>query len=92
MINKLSGHIVWHGTNQESMDLLAAIQHNCTCSMNDAALRDGACPAHQMLVESQQLLDRLLFARSIAEQLKREEFGTPRMKTGRRSRRATRKE
>jgi hypothetical protein len=92
MINKLSRQIVWHGTNQEALDLLGAVQHNCTCSVDDAAVLRDVCPAHQMLVEGQRLLDGLLFARSIAARLQREEFGSTRVKTSRRSRRVTRKQ
>ena len=59
-------HSVWHGTSQEASDLFNAVAHNCTCEMRDGAIRQKLCAAHAM-IEDQRELDRLLFARYMAE-------------------------
>lgn len=56
-------HIVWRGTWQETLDLLAAVQDHCSCTLDQRGVRRTTCPAHRMLVEDQHVLDRLLFAR-----------------------------
>ncbi len=62
---------IWHGSIDEGSTLMAAIEHNCTCdSLAHNAPRCGACA----LVTDQRILDRLLFARRIAQRLLAEEF------------------
>jgi hypothetical protein len=65
--------VIWRGTPAESKALVDAVDHNCACEfwMN---VRLSCCPAHRMLVEDQRALDGLLFARRIADQLRREEW------------------
>ncbi len=65
--------VIWRGTAAESQALVNAVDHNCTCQfwMN---VRITCCPAHRMMVEDQRALDGLLFARRIADRLRREEW------------------
>ena len=66
--------IIWHGTQQDSFDLVNAIARNCTCSFNGAGARVATCAPHHMLSDDQRALDGLLFARSIVERLRAEEW------------------
>jgi hypothetical protein len=66
--------ISWHGTQQESRALVDAISRNCTCEFGLMAVRLTTCAAHRMLIEDQRAMDGLLFARRMADRLKREEF------------------
>jgi hypothetical protein len=67
---------VWHGTQQESVDLLAAVGTHCTCQVTRAGVRCTTCPAHSMLVEEQRALDGLVFARRcLRDRLRGEEWG-----------------
>ena len=65
--------VIWRGTAAESQALVDAIDHNCTCEFW-RNVRLTCCPAHRMLVEDQRALDGLLFARRIADRLRREEW------------------
>jgi hypothetical protein len=68
---------VWHGTQTESFDLMAAVGRNCTCEIASVTgMRLSTCPPHQMLDEDQRALDGLLFMRRMAERLQREERDT----------------
>ena len=66
--------VVWHGTQQESFDLVNAIARNCTCEFGLMGVRLATCAPHRMLTEDQRALNGLLFARRMAERLSREEF------------------
>ena len=66
--------VVWHGTQAETVELLRALSHNCTCVVSADGVRLSTCPPHQLLVDDQRAIDGLLFARRIADQLKAEEF------------------
>ena len=66
--------VVWHGTQQESFDLVNAIARNCTCEFGLMGVRLATCAPHRMLTEDQRALNGLLFARRMAERLRREEF------------------
>ena len=76
--------VVWHGTQQESFDLVNAIARNCTCEFGLMGVRLATCAPHRMLTEDQRALNGLLFARRMAERLHREEFS--RARTANRSR------
>jgi hypothetical protein len=66
--------VVWHGTQQESFDLVNAIARNCTCEFGLMGVRLATCAPHRMLTEDQRALNGLLFARRMQERLHREEF------------------
>ena len=68
--------VVWHGTQQESFDLVNAIARNCTCEFGLMGVRLATCAPHRMLTEDQRALNGLLFARRMQERLRREEFST----------------
>jgi hypothetical protein len=72
----MAGEVLWHGTQRDSFDLVSAIAHNCTCEFGLMGVRLSTCSAHRMLEEDQRALDGLLFVRSMAERLQREEFST----------------
>jgi hypothetical protein len=78
--NATKGHtimamqVVWHGSQQESFDLVNAIARNCTCEFGLMGVRLATCAPHRMLTEDQRALNGLLFARRMAERLRREEF------------------
>ena len=78
--------VVWHGTQQESFDLVNAIARNCTCEFGLLGVRLATCAPHRMLTEDQRALNGLLFARRMAERLRREEFSRVRTATTNRSR------
>jgi len=65
--------VIWRGTPAESHALADAVDHNCACEFW-MDVRLTCCPAHRMLVEDQRALDGLLFARRIADRLRREEW------------------
>jgi hypothetical protein len=80
--------VIWHGTQQESFDLVNAIARNCTCEFGLMGVRLATCAPHRMLTEDQRALNGLLFARRLAERLRREELsrvkttpGAPRART-----------
>ena len=70
----MSMQVVWHGTQQESFDLVNAIARNCTCEFGLMCVRLATCAPHRMLTEDQRALNGLLFARRMAERLNTEEF------------------
>ncbi|MBV9322156.1 MAG: hypothetical protein JO352_00030 [Chloroflexi bacterium] len=66
--------LIWNGTPEERLELLAAVQHNCTCTIDVHGARVSVCEAHTMLVQHQRVLNGLLFARRIAQRFIREEW------------------
>ena len=64
---------VWHGTRQESLELLHAVRQHCACEVK-AGVMVATCPAHAMLAHDQRAVDGLLFMRHMAERLLAEEF------------------
>ena len=66
--------ITWHGTHEESLALISAIRHSCTCEFGLQNVRQSVCAAHEMLARDQRALDGLLFARRMAKRLLEEEF------------------
>src|ERR1051325_10939270 len=66
--------VVWHGTQQESFDLVNAIAHHCSCEFGLMGVRLATCAPHRMLTEDQRALNGLLFARRMSERLRHEEF------------------
>jgi hypothetical protein len=66
--------VVWHGTQQESFDLVNAIARNCTCEFGLMGVRIATCAPHRMLTEDQRALNGLLFARRMADRLRQEEL------------------
>ena|SRR5438105_1725460 len=75
--------VVWHGTQQESFDLVNAIARNCTCEFGLMGVRLATCAPHRMLTEDQRALNGLLFARRMAERLRHEEFTRAKTTTSR---------
>ncbi|MBV9597977.1 MAG: hypothetical protein JOZ87_14035 [Chloroflexi bacterium] len=67
-------HVIWNGTQQEALALVNALSQHCTCEFGATGARLSTCPVHRMLLEEQRTLDGLLFARHLAERLRREEF------------------
>jgi hypothetical protein len=72
----MGNEISWHGTQQDSFDLMNALARNCTCEFGLMGKRLTTCGVHRMLVEDQRALNGLLFVRSMVERLLREEFST----------------
>jgi len=72
----MTSEVLWHGTQQDAFELATAIGRNCTCEFGIMGVRLSTCSAHNMLVEDQRALDGLLFVRSMAARLQREEFST----------------
>lgn len=66
--------VIFHGTELERDDLLTAIKNNCACEFGLGGARVSTCPPHQMLVEDQKVVDRLVFERRINDRLRAEEF------------------
>ena len=69
--------VLWHGSQQESFDLINSIARNCTCDFGPMGVRLSTCSPHRMLMDDQRALDGLLFVRRMAERLRAEEWGTP---------------
>lgn len=78
--------VVWHGTQQESFDLVNAIARNCTCEFGLMGVRLATCAPHRMLTEDQRALNGLLFARRMQERLRREEFSRAKSASSNRTR------
>ena len=81
--------VVWHGSQQESFDLVNAIARNCTCEFGLMGVRLATCAPHRMLTEDQRALNGLLFARRMAERLRHEEFSRARSPQNARTRSLT---
>jgi hypothetical protein len=69
---------VWNGTQQESIDLVAAVNRNCTCQIGSDGQRTETCAPHRMMLDDQRALNGLLFFRQIAQRLQKEEFSRAR--------------
>ncbi len=67
---------MWHGTERESSELLAAVARNCACSYAYGGKRIATCAAHHMLLVDQRALDGLLFERRMTTRLQQEEWTT----------------
>jgi hypothetical protein len=65
--------IVWHGTRQESLELLHAVRQHCTCEVEQGRIVT-TCAAHTMVARDQRAVDGLLFMRRMVERLLAEEF------------------
>jgi hypothetical protein len=65
--------VVWHGTADEALALLAVVNEHCTCRRVNQRVM-AVCPTHQMLSREQRAIDGLLFMRRMAERLIVEEF------------------
>jgi hypothetical protein len=64
--------VTWHGRAAEYRDLVSAVGRNCCCEYGMGARTQ--CAAHHMIAEDQRALDGLLFARRMADRLRREEW------------------
>ena len=64
----------WHGTQAEAEELAVVADRNCLCQFNTSGYREASCQLHEMLAWDQHFLDRLLFARRIADRLRQEEW------------------
>jgi hypothetical protein len=62
----------WVGTDFELLEFLNAIRRNCTCT----DVIGGSCAAHELAQADQATINRLIFARRIADRLCREEWRT----------------
>jgi hypothetical protein len=69
----MSSDVRWGGTQQERLDLIDAVSRHCTCQFGLMGVLLTACAPHRMLKDDQRSLDGLLFARHLAERLRREE-------------------
>jgi len=65
---------IWHGTQQESLELANAVANNCACTFGEMGQVLTVCGAHTMLIEDQRALNGLLFVRRMAERLLASEF------------------
>jgi hypothetical protein len=65
---------IWHGSEAETVELLRAIAHNCSCEFTSTGEQRGCCSAHTMLAHDQRALDGLLFARRMVTQWRSEEW------------------
>ncbi len=65
---------VWHGSQEEALDLLQALSRHCACVINAEGLRLSTCSTHRMLTDDQRAIDGLLWARRIRARLQAEEF------------------
>jgi hypothetical protein len=74
MENQITTEPSWHGTEDERLDLLYAIAHNCDCAVDSMGVQLEACASHHMLINDQRALDGLLFGRHMVDYLKRQEF------------------
>jgi hypothetical protein len=67
---------VWHGTEEQTLALLQAVEHNCNCRRRRGKEGRSFCDAHLMLMSNQRALDGLLFVKGLAARLRAEEWGT----------------
>ncbi len=63
----------WHGTVDELRDLVAAGRRHCLCQLAPGGSVLALCTVHRMIRQDQRVLDGLVFARRIAQQLIQEE-------------------
>jgi hypothetical protein len=64
---------IWHGTNDEALALLQALNEHCKCRV-ETERTVAPCPSHHMLARDQRAVDGLLFMRRMAARLLAEEF------------------
>jgi hypothetical protein len=74
----MSTHTVWHGTPEESLALAEAIARYCACEFGTLGVRLSMCGPHRIMMEDQRAVNGLLFARRMADCLRREELSTTR--------------
>ena len=68
-----ASHVTWHGTENESLELLVSLSQHCACEYTRQGERTAVCSSHRLL-EDQRALDGLVFARRIRATLMREEL------------------
>jgi hypothetical protein len=73
----MSVHLIWHGTETEMQELIAAVVANCGCT---SAILEK-CGAHRMLFEDQRALNGLLWARRLKDQRRYQEWNVPAMRS-----------
>jgi hypothetical protein len=66
--------LIWNGTPEERLELLAAVQRYCMCIIDERGARVSVCEAHTMLVQHQRVLNGLLFPRRMARRFICEEW------------------
>ncbi len=66
---------IWHGTETEGAELVAAINRNCTCQYTPQGVRLSTCGVHTAFVTDQRWLDDMLFMRRIRDHLNAQEHG-----------------
>ncbi len=54
---------IFHGSQQETVDLLGAIARNCGCRYGVMGVKTSTCAPHSMMVSDQRALDGLVFER-----------------------------
>ena len=67
--------VSWNGTPGEYLELTRTLNRNCGCEFGLMGMQVSRCPAHDLL-EDQRALNGLLYARSIVDTLKDEEWMT----------------
>ncbi len=68
---------VWHGSQAEKADLLAAMEHHCGCVKEPDGRVMSVCEPHRMLTDQQRQLDGLVMVRRLRHRLLNEEFSAP---------------
>jgi len=66
--------VEWHGTQDEALELVNCVAHNCACQFSSTGTRMTLCDSHRMVSTDQRALDGLLFARYMAARLWAEEL------------------
>jgi hypothetical protein len=69
----MAKYVDWHGTIEESQELQRALNRHCACRLTSERVLER-CGSHQLLVEGQSTLNRLLFVRRIAHRLVQQEL------------------
>ncbi len=80
----MAPNTVFNGSKVESLDLIAAIAHQCSggaptkdgqqCTYGTDGARQTCCAAHRALIGDQRFLNGILWMRHIAQRLLVEEF------------------
>jgi hypothetical protein len=65
---------IWHGTDLEQSEFLAAITHNCTCVVDEQKKTKTVCAPHEAMVHNQDFLNKMLFMRRMRGRLLKEEY------------------
>ena len=65
--------VIWNGTPDEALALLAALRAHCECRLENGRTV-AACQPHLMLAHDQRAIDGLLFMRRMAVRLLADEF------------------